>query len=645
MMKWILLFLLSTNTLWAAEALQVAGQYTQGSVNDRIEAALKAVKDQREPRVWIGFTFTSELQRDIIYIGSKWHKEANRSWRQQLIDAALVSQAQVSDQSVILRVAFSPKGKVLPERRVDFDWLKESEDHHEPLIWLGTLSGEQSFTAIKALRNTGLSPKSQADLVESLMHVDRESVSDYLKRIVKDDRALAVREAALEALAQHNPARVETFLQKQAQSTRDPRLQETAIETLYQFDHAETVAILGNILDSNRRDAAEAAADVLSHLHDPTATRLLEKVVNNHPSSDVRQRALYGLAERPGYWPTLLAKAEKTGDEDLAQTAIHLKGEHYPAEATEYFVKWLNDSRRAELYADIVHAYAEANPAEACSYFEEQIIKHPHPEARMMMLYGLEDCGLESFILLKTVFEKDRSDDVQSTALHRMGEAFPSEAAAFFRELIWNGRNSDFQIVAIHNLLEDLGGVSENELQQILDDHPNDSVRLQVLDVIKDSANNFEILDRARNNSMEEVRFMAWEAMFESDFDRSLKILKGWLKQAQDEDDLHAAFHALMDDEMPEAVAFLMEVVEQHSDSRVRAAAIHHLADADQSEALLDLLSKLVVSDVSLEVRSIAIHTLADLPGKDGKRRLLKIARQEEGDMRQEIIQYLSNFD
>lgn len=290
---------------------------------DRWTWAVEEIGRRRLDRAWIAYSTPSLLQPGVT-----WMTDSGDFGIGELGRAGVNHVLGAPDGDVVVLLAVARDGVV---ERVAGRAAAGMELGRQPVVWLGTAEGAQSFAQLRRLADGIRDPDLRESVVEALGVHRGDAMVPYLAAVLGRDGSNGVRREAAQALGYHPADEALTALTTAVERDGSDDVRREAVEAIGAMRHPQSLARLERIAVSAaraeiRRTAVEAMGGAGG-----SALRGLESMALTSADTSVAREAVESLEEFPAQQAApLLERIAWTGGPDAARQAAESLGRFPP---------------------------------------------------------------------------------------------------------------------------------------------------------------------------------------------------------------------------------------------------------------------------------------------------------------------------
>jgi beta-lactamase regulating signal transducer with metallopeptidase domain/HEAT repeat protein len=633
-----------------AQAGPVSRYVGQGSLEARMDWAMKEASSKGLTRFWIGYAIAADPSRNLLYMdritpvsttdgstfSGRMHFQRADGMRFRGVRLESVIGERSAEETVIFLGFGGPSlsnlerihagTSVLP---VHFEgrpvlWLDRANDT-ESIAWIRRFSERVTsrdirndlvalvgahidsapvFAALRAWVESNEPDELRASAVEELGPVALKEALTLLERTARNDRSRDVRREAAEALGEQPAPEATRILGDLARSVKDIDVAREAAESLGErtapeaFD--ELVALVWSDIHADvRREAVEAMGENGS----PRAPREIERVARTHPTEDVRREAVETLGElqEPGEAVALLKSiAETDASDSIRDEAVETIAGIEGGRSIEVLYELAAMKTATDVRTNAIEALFEKGQIEKGVVAVKEMVKSDDLRTAVAAVELLGDVdSKETVALLESIARTDARPRIQSAAAEALGDAAPvDEAFRALRDLAAQHPREEVQRRAVEAMGDiELAGVLK-ELDHIARTHASEQVRVtavEAMDADKDAETKAVLTRLATEAGSDRVREAAVEAWMK---DGPTPEQAAWLwKQMATDAPAHGPADrrvqmALLDgfEEMgSRGIELVISVLRSTKDREIRKKAMEVLAESDDPRAKKEL--------------------------------------------------------
>ncbi|MFN8581207.1 MAG: HEAT repeat domain-containing protein [Gemmatimonadaceae bacterium] len=304
-------------------------------------------------------------------------------------------------------------------------------------------------------------------------------------------------------------------------------------------------------------DTRMRVAEALGTLSVDGAVALAARLSRADRSRDVRRAAAEALGEMQlaSATDTLITLVRSLDDAEVRRAAVEALGQREEPRAHEALVQVAWNERDTDLAVDAVEAIGETHAPSALSELTRIAREHPTTDVRRKAVESLGELDVPASVLpiLVALANEDPSEDLRHEAVEALGELKSASAAGALKSL-------------------------------------------------------------ARSNTHSDVRRAAIEALAEQgDKAEAFDLMASFATSAPSAEDQKQAVEQLGEMEDPRALETLEKLATTHPSHAVRKQAIESLGSAKDRRGALAVLTKVIWSDIDVELQKSALDALSDL--------------------------------
>ncbi|MDX1394519.1 MAG: HEAT repeat domain-containing protein [Gemmatimonadota bacterium] len=365
---------------------------------------------------------------------------------------------------------------------------------------------------------------------------DRRSLG-ALVRATEQDPTVEVRREAAEALGRLRLPEATDALIGVARNAGDERVRREAVEALGdRTDDADRV--LDELVSIARTDADDGVQrEAIEAIGDTQSTRrvdALADVIRDHPDGRVQSEAIETLAEvaDPDEAIRILrAEAVRASDESAARQAVESIGELDTNAAGPALLDIVNDHPSERVQREAVEAIASRHGAASADLLASVARGHPRAAVRREALEALAEVATADVAVpvLAAVARTDSEDAVRRDAIDELAEIGTPDAMRALANLMSQAPDERGRREAIERYAESAAGpdaaVALVEIVRTADSERIKEEALEALVEMEDDAGLEAVIELARSAPDRETRFMAIDALRDSDDPRAADAL------------------------------------------------------------------------------------------------------------------------
>lgn len=312
------------------------------------------------------------------------------------------------------------------------------------------------------------SPEVRDDAAEWLGHHPTRRSLDVLDGAARRDRSRDVRKEAAEAVGDLPMPEAFDVLVKLARELDVAEVRQEAVEALGEREEADAPKVLGDIALKDRdREVQREAVETLGELSDARGLPTLKNLVLTHPAADVREEAV-----------------ETWGESAPVDQAVDLMEEVIRNDPSR-------DVRR-EAIEDLI----DLRDGKGLEIARKIAKDHDDPEVRREAVEDLPPHLPvdQAIAMLREVIANDPSYDVRNEAVETLGDLKDDRAVPVLADVARNGTSDDLMAEAVETLGEWKSAASLKAVADIAGSHPRSRVRAEAVETYGENASGEDAL-------------------------------------------------------------------------------------------------------------------------------------------------------
>jgi HEAT repeat protein/beta-lactamase regulating signal transducer with metallopeptidase domain len=634
-----------------AQAGPVSRYAGEGSLEARMDWAIKEASTKGLKRFWIGYAIAADPSRELLYMdritpvstaegstfSGRMHFRRPEGLRFSGVPLGSVVGERSAEETVIFLGFGAPSASGLERVHAAASTLPV---HFEgrPVLWLDRATDAESIGWIKGAFDRITSVEIRNDLVALVgAHMDDNAVFTALRSWIESDAPQAVRASAVEGLGSVALKEALTLLDRVARNDRSRHVRVEAAESLGEQTLKESTRILADLARTVKDvEVAREAAESLGEQGSPEAFEALVSLVWSDLPVSVRHEAVESIGESgaPGSARELEKVARTHPVEEVRREAVETLGDLNDPDTTVALLKSIAQNDSSESIRDeAVETIADIEGVRALEALSELAAMHSATDVRRSAIESLFEKGqIEKGI--SAVKELMKSNDLRTaqTAVELLGDVDSAQAVTLLETIV----RTDARLKVQSAAAEALGEAAPVEqafkaLRDIVAQHPREEVQRQAVEAMGDIELDgvLKELDRiARTHASEQVRVTAIEAMDAEKDAQTQEILRRLATEPGSERVREAAIEALIKDgPTPEQAAWLWERMKDDGpadgSNRVQMALLNGFEEMGSRG--IELVIAVMRSSKDREVRKRAMEILAESDDPRAKKELARI--------------------
>ena len=413
----------------------------------------------------------------------------------------------------------------------------------------------------------------------------------------------------------------------------------TQLEALDELRALPKLASLPSLINiatkhPNARTRHEAVQWV-GRMGDAYVVPALEQVAFEDQSEGVQMEALDALRNLPDKIgiPSLIKLARTHPRAAMRSEAVQWLGRLGDADARPTLVQVLFEEADASVQRDALDALVSLPRGISTNLLEQISQTHPNEDVRreaMQRLVGARDSRMRRNAAEMQM--QRRTLNPITVNARRIPDSYASTAVKLER-LVFEDDDPSVQREAFDALRNMTGGAIKASLVRIAQTHPNEALRAQAVDRLKEVDREAAVAERmraavdvSRNHPEADQRAEAVQSLQDWQSREFFTVLTDIAFTDPSREVQEEALDAIRDRGGLESWARLARIAREHPNAGMRSEAVQSL-DGLNSDDLLDVLEEILLSDPSLDVRMEALDLLVEQPKARSLPLLRTIAR------------------